>query len=214
MSIFIKIILTLIIIGVGYFALVRVWTSEIDILSLLKKPSESIPIRESAVAVVPDELNLTTSDWNKTELIEIRNAKAKDTLYSVWIKIKAQTPDSDLTDIEVLSETGQEFISESLGGGISVNFEAVKITAFDADRQPCICLLIYRIRALESRVFKIKRKGSKQDTKKPLILVLKVIGFSDKPAPIASKDNAAALQFVPPESLTIKAITFLMKKEP
>lgn len=213
MSIVIKIILTAIIIGVGYFALVRVWTHDIDILSLLKKPSENIPIRESVVVVAPATMDLTTSDWNKTEIFEIRNDKAKDTVYSVWIKMNAQTPDFDFTDIEILSETGQEFVSESLGN-ISVNFEAVKIAAFDPTRQPCIYLLVYRITALGSKFFKIKRRASKDGRKQPLVVNLKIIGFSDMPAPIASKDNEAGLQFVPPESMRIKAMTFLLKKEP
>jgi len=41
-----RIVITAIIIVVAYFALVRVWTREVDLLAIFKKPSESIPIKE------------------------------------------------------------------------------------------------------------------------------------------------------------------------
>jgi len=213
MNLPIRILLTLIVIGMAYFALARIWTKEIDILGFLKKPSESIPIKESAVIVVPSELNLTTSDWGKTQVVEIKNTKAAVTLYSVWIKLKALTPGLGLEGIDILSETGEEFVSESIGG-VNVNFDLMKISALDAERQPCTYLVIYKLKGLESRFFKLKRKRSKDAEKKPLILSLTVSGFSEKPAPIATKDGAAALQIAPPESMTIKAISMLLKKEP
>lgn len=213
MNLLIKIFLTLIVIGIAYFALARIWTKEIDILGFLKKPSESIPIKESAVIVVPSELNLTTSDWGKTQVVEIKNTKAAVTLFSVWIKLKAQTPGLGFEDIDILSETGEEFVSESFGG-VNVNFDLIKISALDAEKQPCTYLLIYKLKGLESRFFKLKRKRSIDAEKRPLILSLTVSGFSENPAPIATKDGAAALQFAPPESMTIKAISMLLEKEP
>jgi hypothetical protein len=213
MNLLIKILLTLIVIGMAYFALARNWTKEIDILGFLKKPSESIPIKESAVIVVPGELNLTTSDWGKTQVVEIKNTKAAVTLYSVWIKLKAQIPGLRLDDIDILSETGQEFVSESFGG-VNVKFDLMKISALDADKHPCTYLLIYKLKGLESRFFKLKRRRSKEAEKKSVVLSLRVSGFSENPAPIATKDGAAALQITPPESMTIKAISVLLKKEP
>ena len=41
-----RIVITAIIIVVAYFALVRVWTREVDLLAIFKKPSEIIPIKE------------------------------------------------------------------------------------------------------------------------------------------------------------------------
>jgi len=120
MNLLIKIFLTLIVIGMGYFAIARIWTKEIDIVGFLKKPSETIPIKESAVIVSPSELNLTTSDWGKTQVVEIKNTKAAVTLYSVWIKLKAQTPGLGLEDIDILSEKGDEFVSESFGAVTSL----------------------------------------------------------------------------------------------
>jgi hypothetical protein len=54
---FSRILFTVIIIGMAYFALVKVWTQKVDIFALLKKPSEGIPISEnkSMVAISPSE---------------------------------------------------------------------------------------------------------------------------------------------------------------
>jgi hypothetical protein len=213
MNLPIRIFLTLIVIGVAYYALVRIWTKEIDIQGFLKKPSESIPIKESAIIVVPSELNITTSDWGKTQVFEIKNTKAAVTVYSVWIKLKAQTLGLGLEDIDILSETGEEFISESFGG-INVNFDLMKIWALDAAKQPCAYLLLYKLKGLESRFFKLKRKRAKDAEKKPLILSLTVSSFCENPAPIVTKDGGAALQITPPESITIKTISVLLEKEP
>jgi hypothetical protein len=133
------------------------------------------------------------------------------TLYSVWIKLKAQTPGLGLEDIDILSETGDEFVSERFSAG-NVNFDLLKIRALDAEKQPCTYLLIYKLKGLEARLFKLKRKRSKNAEKKPLILSLTVRGFSENPAPIATKDSAVGLQIAPPESMTIKAISLLLKK--
>ena len=41
-----KIIITLVILAVGYFLVHKTWTSEIDILRLFKKPADMIPVKE------------------------------------------------------------------------------------------------------------------------------------------------------------------------
>jgi hypothetical protein len=169
------------------------------------------PIKLSAVAIVPSELNLTTSDWGKTLVVEIKNTRAEVTLYSVWIKLKANTPGLRIDDVDILSETGQEFISESFSG-ITANYDLVMFRVLDSDKQPCKYLLIYRLKGLESKFFKIKRKASGEAEKKPLTLLLGVSGFSEKAAPLATKDDAAALQIAPPEAMTIEAISVIMKK--
>ncbi len=49
-----RIIITAFIIVVVYFALVRVWTREVDLWALVKKPSESIPIKEKKPSPSPE----------------------------------------------------------------------------------------------------------------------------------------------------------------
>ena len=41
-----RILITVVVVIVAYFVLLRVWTKEVDLLALFKKPSESIPIKE------------------------------------------------------------------------------------------------------------------------------------------------------------------------
>lgn len=212
MNILIKIFFSIVVVGIAYFALTRIWTKDIDILAFLKKPSESIPIKEPTVVVVPAELNLTTSDWGRTQVIEIKNTKSAVTVYSLWVKLRAQTQGAFLDDIQILSETGEEFVSESFSG-VTVNYDLIKINALDSDNLPCVYLLIYKLNGLESKFFKLKKDATSGNAEKgSFSITLKAVGFSENPAPIATKNSAAALQISPPENMTIKTISMLLKK--
>jgi len=209
---FSRIIYTAIILLVAYFALVKVWTKEVDILKLFKKPSESILVKDSGVVVNPNQLDLTIADWDKTQVFEIQNINTADTLYSIWIKIWSNTPLASLSDVDVLSENKNEFISANVGN-LNVNFEVVKLFALDANTKPCIYLLIYRLAARESKFFQIKRSRGRQNETSPLNLLLEMKSFSNKPAPIAEREKGAAIQIRPPESCKIKSISFLLKNK-
>jgi len=50
-----RILITAVIVIIGFYFLLRVWTQEVDILALFKKPSESIPIKEKKLS--PPEMS-------------------------------------------------------------------------------------------------------------------------------------------------------------
>ena len=49
-----RLVLTAIVIAIAYFALHRVWTQEIDLLALLRKPAEGIPVRTKEPYRIPE----------------------------------------------------------------------------------------------------------------------------------------------------------------
>lgn len=210
-----RIIFTAIILGMSYFALVKVWTNKVDILALLKQPSEKIPIvkeeTKSDILVDPVELDMKTKDWDKTHIFSIRNPKQNETVYSVWLKIKPILGQLNNNDIQILTEQGESFISESVGG-IAANYELVRILADDPENFPCIYLIIYRIEPLETKLFKIKRRKAAENTESPLKVSLTVLSFSNEAAPIASQNDKSALRIQPPESMQVKALSFLLKR--
>ncbi len=200
-------------IPVTYYALKRIWTKEIDIQGWLKKPSESIPVKESQISIVPNEIKLSTREWDTTQVFEIRNISKSETLFSVWLKITAEPLEFDFSAIELLSETNQPFISANVHN-VNVNYDIVEIVGEDPSGKSCMYLLIYRILVGESKYFKIKGNISKrQNIVGPVRLSLNIIGYTNTPAPIASKKGAAALQFTPPENMKINSISLLTKKE-
>jgi len=160
--------------------------------------------------ITPDKLDLSTSDWGKTEIFEIENAERK-TIYSIWVKIKGQNGDFNLDDIDIVPESSDEFLSQELGD-INVNYATIIIKGLDANKKPCIYLLIYRLRSFESKFIKLRKGGSKQGENKSLLLVLSVVDSSRQAAKLASKDKSTAIQIRPPENLTIKSMSFLLKR--
>lgn len=209
-----KILFTLIVVGVAYFALLKIWTKDVDILGLLKGLSKGIPVIEEktrGVVVTPSEINLTTTDWSKTHIIEVKNKNPVDTLYSVWIKISSGSEIFDPQEIVILSEKGQSFVTETFSG-VTANFELLKVYALDSKGYPCVYLVIYRIEALESKFFKVKRDKPKGNEFKPLTAFFEMKGFSTKAATIATQVNKTALEIQPPENLQIKAIITLLKR--
>jgi hypothetical protein len=209
-----RVLLTAIVIVVAYFAVVRIWTNQIDFIALFKKPSESIPIVDvpKGIIVKPNELDLTTKDWDKTLVFEIKNSNTENHIYSAWIKIWAESEVPVLDEVQLLTGTGENFISQTFGG-ITANFDLLKITGFDSDKKPCIFLVLYKLAPQESKLFKIKRPKSKSGEESRLKVFLKVSSYSDVSAPIASQENQAAVRIQPPESITIKGISLLLKRE-
>lgn len=70
-----RIILTVIILGIAYFALQKVWTKKVDLLDLLKKPSEAIPTQEEKTR------NTNTAELvNTTKNKPIKNFASRYTL--------------------------------------------------------------------------------------------------------------------------------------
>ena len=67
-----RIIFTIIILGVAYFALFKVWTQNVDIWGLLKAPSNGITIKELDVTCHPTEIELRKGR-NRSIPIKITN---------------------------------------------------------------------------------------------------------------------------------------------
>jgi hypothetical protein len=211
-----RILFTVIILVISYFALEKVWTKKVDFLTLLKQPSEKIPIVEekskSDIFVDPVEIDLKTKDWNKTHVFSVRNPKQNETVFSVWLKIKPIIGELKYNDIDILTEDGKSFISDSIGG-ITTNYELVKVIAHDPENLPCIYLIIYRIDPLETKFFKIMRRKAIDNSESPLTVTMKILSFSNEAAPIASQNDKSALMIQPPENMKLDALSLLMKRD-
>jgi hypothetical protein len=167
---------------------------------------------KSPVIVLPNKIDLTTKKYNRTSVFEIKNKDAERTFYAIWVKLWGNRIDLDFKDIEIATEKGDPFISQELVG-VFVNFDLVKIFAFDSKRKPCIYLLLYKLKNKESRLFKVTKHRSKKNVREPFELLLELKDFSKIPPSLASRNDKAALMFQPPEDLTIKSISFRLRKK-
>lgn len=158
--------------------------------------------------IIPQELQFPVSEWDTTKVVEIKNNM--NTVYSTMIKIVGENDKIDLDNIELIAEDYDKFPSQSIGP-LTVNFAIVIFKVIDIEKKPCVYLLIYRIKAYESVFLKIK--NTKKQGKEPFLVSLKVVSYSDKPAPIFTKDKGAGILFTINEALTIKSTTFLLKKD-
>ena len=44
-----RLVFTIIVIAVAYFALLKIWTKKVDVTEILKRPSEAIPISKTEI---------------------------------------------------------------------------------------------------------------------------------------------------------------------
>jgi hypothetical protein len=208
-----RVVFTLLILGAGYFALTRVWTRKVDLLGLLKAPSNSIPVAEEGISVTPAILDLSTADWDKTEIVEIKNGNPTQTVYSLWIKFWAESGEFNPKELKFTPADEGHFLEEKIGD-VSTDFRVVRFGGLDSVKRPCVYFLIYRLAALESWMVKVKRTASGHGEKKPLVLRVEGRGFSSKPTPIVSQTDKVGVQFKPPESMTITEMGLLMRRTP
>jgi len=83
-----KILVTVVVLIATSYALHKTWTSEIDLWSLLKKPSEAIPtkaqITKRDLVVSPDVIELGEGDWKAKSQFSIHNP-TKKFFYNLWL---------------------------------------------------------------------------------------------------------------------------------
>jgi len=204
---FSRLVYTLAIILVGWLALRNVWTKKVTLLGWLEAPGKQIPVREERVSVTPETLNLTTRDWDKTQLVEVRN-NAATSVYSVWLKLWAENGEFNPDELQIASPSGEPLFNESMTD-ITVNFDLVRFTANDAKKRPCIFVLVSRLEASASRLFKVARPAGLG----PLKLSVSVRAFQEKPPVLAKQRDQIAMSFNPPAALDIKKMTFRMSRQ-
>ncbi len=161
--------------------------------------------------VSPRTLNLTTSNWSKTQLLEIRNPNPSKTLYSAWVKISSESPDFEPSELDVVPEHEEDFIVGSIHN-ITANYEMLKIVARNENNNSCLYLVIYRLEALSSKFYKVVRKKREDNAQSDLNVSIDLKAFSNEPAAIQTQDGKTALQIEPPENLQIQSISLLMKR--
>ena len=189
----------------------RVWTHEVDLIAFFENPSKQIPVKE-AVYINPTELDLTTKDWDKAKIFSIKNTKKENTAYSIWIKIWTGDKRFDFDEFDIKYENDESIVSESFGG-VTANFELLRINGFDTNEIPCIYLVLYKLGPEKSKDIKIKRIGSKVKDTNTFSVAIKVMKFSDQQETLISKPDASGVTINPPEPMKIKAITILMSKD-
>jgi hypothetical protein len=202
--------------GIAYVCLKRIWTENVNLLGLFDKFSEQIPVKEpEGVIVSPAETTLIGGTWTYSEVCEVRNRSLKETAYSVWVKI--WTPNGDLPPtIKVVTEKGDDFLSDEVGPGVVWNPDAVELIGKDSAGHRILCLLLYKIDAQQRRRFKFKQEPSTDVTASSDLSVLLAVKAWDRiPARIARQSGKMALQFSPPpDTLTsIEGMSALMYRK-
>src|SRR5207253_9264518 len=120
--------------------------------------SDQITVKEQeGVFISPTETTLSAGAWSYSEVCEVRNTSLREVAYSVWIKV--WTPGHDLPPtVKVVSEKGDDFLSEEITPGIVWNPDAVQFIGRDSDGHRILCLLLYKIDARQRRRFKLRQE--------------------------------------------------------
>ncbi len=162
---------------------------------------------EKPIVVLPDKIDLASSD---SKIVEVKNQDAKQTLYSISVKLRGAFEELDPKEIHLRSEKEYEFFSGKLTDG---RFEhIVRIVAIDAEKKPCIYLFLFQLKNSESKLFRIESLRSKTDTRKPLNLFLRVLGFSTNPAKFTWEKDKINFSVPIPEEAQFISWAFLVTR--
>ena len=199
-------LLTLVIGAMAYFALQKVWTEKIDLVALLRGPSEGIPVVEERIIINPSTLQFTPNKLgNVTQLVEVRNTSTKETAYSIWLKMMEETGKLDPNKLQITIENMEDFLAENTGKS-STKLDSIMLFGKDSKGRRAIYISLYRIRNSESKTLKIKRIASEQNDDQPLVVTLVAKGFASEPAEIVTKPRFAGLAFSLPETFTVEGM--------
>ena len=162
---------------------------------------------EKPIVVLPDKIDLPSSD---SKIVEVKNQDAKQTLYSISVKLRGAFEELDPKEIHLRSEKENDFFSGKLTDG---RFEhIVRIVAIDAEKKPCIYLFLSQLKNSESKLFRIESLRSKTDTRKPLNLFLSVLGFSTNPAKFSWEKDKINFSVPIPEQAQFISWAFLVTR--
>ena len=162
---------------------------------------------EKAVVVLPDKIDLPSSN---SKIFEVKNQDAKQTLYSISVKLRGAFEELDTKEIHLRSEKEYEFFSGKLTSGRSEHI--VRIVAIDAEKKPCIYLFLSQLKNSESKLFRIESLRPRTDTRKPLNLFLSVLGFSIDPAKFTWEKDKINFSVPIPEQAQFISWAFLVTR--
>lgn len=147
-----RVILTGIIVIMAYFALVRVWTHKVDLISLLKKPSERIPIKDQTptIFVSPSEITLT-HQTTRNFILKIANNQ-DFAIFDVHLNISVNNKALELSLIKI-----EPIKTEAIPG---VPFSMFRIDLSNG----CSGIIFGSINAHSTREFNMKIEGEKIKT--------------------------------------------------
>ncbi|MBC2741562.1 MAG: hypothetical protein HGJ93_00555 [Desulfosarcina sp.] len=202
--------------GIGYFAVKRIWGNRIDplawIISLLKAPSEKIPVVADPINIEPSIFHLKNG-VGKICHFTITNT-TDEKLHSIWIKIWSKNAPLLKDYVKIESEKLDDFYSFKFSNKYpKFNYLASIIYAIDGNNTYCYYLLFTTLNSQQPIDFKITvDKDVFKDTNKGMNINLKYLSHSLDPPDIQLTKNDFKIGSKVPEPFTLKAIYYYFNK--
>ncbi|MBC2710378.1 MAG: hypothetical protein HGJ94_05075 [Desulfosarcina sp.] len=209
-------IVCFILFGIGYFAVKRIWENRIDpwawIISLLKTPSEKIPVVTDPINIEPSNFHLRNG-VGKICHFTITNA-TDGKLHSIWIKIWSKNAPLLKDYVKIGSEKLDDFYSFKFSNKYPKYIYLASILyAIDGNKTYCYYLLFTTLNSQQPIDFKITvDKDIFKDTNKGMDINLKYLSHSLDPPNIQLTKNDIKVGSKVPEPFTLKAISYYFNK--
>lgn len=146
-----------------------------------------------AITVFPeDEIVIQEREWSTSKNVLVTN-QSKVPLYSVWVKISAQTVGLQAKDIGIEADTN--FTAPLLHAGpIGISFDSREFNFADKYKRQAVYVVFYEIRPNSIRTIRVFGKGRESAT-----VNAKLIQFKRSPELIGEKRNWVTAELQPPE---------------
>jgi hypothetical protein len=184
----------------------------IDIVSTVLNAIPFIKRFRAPIIISPKQISIGLKPWNIKTTFHVQN-RTEEVLFAVWLKLYVENCSLRTNNIKIHSGDRKPFLSAKTSN-ISINYDFVRIDGVDSIGNDCIFFIIHSLDPQTAQLFTIDITAATNNeyTKKSRIL-LRVVRHAKTPVKLLSLNNEVAFPFMPPENLTIKSLTLLMKRE-
>ena len=201
-----KILVTVVCLVITYFAISKAWTSELDLLSILKKPSDMIPTRtritEQHLVVSPEVIELGKGDWKAKGSFSIHNPT--DTFfYGLWLKLSINSESLSYVDFEVIPPKNLPstwFQAEHA----RVNSSLVRLDGVDSSGKESIYLLLETLAPKMTYTFELVNISANDLPSSAHSAIFSILKYSSKPLSKMQGDVSGFMKIgSPPENFSM-----------
>ncbi len=201
-----KVLVTVVLLSITYYAMSKTWRSEIDLLSLLKKPSGFIPTRtqtaEQNLVVSPEVIELGKGDWKAKCDFSIHNP-TDAFFYGLWLKLTINSESLSYVDFEVIPPNNLPstwFQAEHA----RVNSSLVRLDGVDPSGKESIYLLLETLAPKMTYTFELVNISANDLPSSAHSANFSILKYSSEPLSKMQGDVSGFMKIgSPPENISV-----------
>lgn len=171
------------------------------------------PLPRLPISVSPGTVNLGSGEWRGRSTIKLHN-KTDDVYYQIWVKVTFEQEDLPTDKVTITpSESSLRSDLEVELGKVWFNSDVLRVDCEDETGRNAVLLQLYSLDPGDTYTFVIKNElaDAREDRVRAFVTVC---GFEKEPASVSESGERGAVSVRPPETITVRSVSLLVKRAP